>query len=246
MSSPENEPGRTIEITSPEQNPPIIDLVTEGLPLRKAKFKPVEIFNAAKNFRPLEWWHHLEERARPGAFATVATLDLAAGFVVLPTLETTVAAAINAAMNTDPALTIPAVAGSIVGLTALSIRQEIRALRQERISATTVATGTFTITGDAALSSVINHAGNYFFDTLILNPVTTVAILTHNTQLAAESFATTPFATASWYMAVNTLIASGQVEKLVNPINKVKEATLGRVTRKIKRNSSHDTDLKDK
>ena len=232
MFSPEKEPGRIVKINTPEQIPPTNSFPTEDLSLHKPKSKPVEIFNAVRHFKPREYWHHLESRARPGALVTVATLDIAAGFVVLPTLESAAATAINTGMNTDPLLTIPTLVASIAGLTALSIRQEIRALKKERFSATTVGTLAFTVTGEPLISSVFNHAGNYFFDTLLLNPVTTFAIVTQNPQLVAESFAATPFATASWYAIVNTFIARGEVEKVLNPIKKAQHVTLDKIKHK--------------
>jgi hypothetical protein len=231
MTLSERGPGKNTGPDLPEFNLPIQQNVT---PKRNSKL--IGIFSAAPQIaKPIgDYFHRVHERGnREGFEAALAIDSITAPFI--PVIHALITAAIYAGANiTDPRLTA-VVAGAIIAKQIpKSLMADADALREKHFDASTVGTIMYPFTGKAIATAIAEQGANIFFvGTVSLPSLLMGATGDHNIYPA--SIAAAAIMMPAWYKFVNSAIARGELDQVLNSLRQRQETFIGRIRQTIKK-----------
>ena len=237
MAFTEREPGANPGPSLPEAGSPE-NLPAEGLPVitRRQKFQPVEIFsNARRIVRPVEnYFHRVHDRGNREGLEAAFAID---GFTVpfIPVAHSLITAAIYAGANiTDPRLTA-AVTAAIIGVQIpRSIKKDAEALHKKHFDASTVGTIMYPFVGNPVATAIAEQGANLLFIGTV-SPAALIMGATGDFNIYPASIAAAGIMMPAWYTFVNSAIARGELDKVLNSLRQKQEAFIGRLKHTIKK-----------
>ncbi len=205
-------------------------------PIPEQTTGPIEVFSAARQVaKPIgDYFHRVHERGNREGFEAALAID---GFTVpfIPIIHSFLTAAIYAGEKfTDPRLTA-VVAGAIIAKQIpKSLIADAEALRKKHFDASTVGTIMYPFTGKAIATAIVEQGANIFFvGTVSLPSLLMGATGDHNIYPA--SIAAAAIMMPAWYKFVNSAIARGELDQVLNSLRQRQEAFIGGVKDRIKK-----------
>jgi hypothetical protein len=249
MTLSEKEPGRTPKI-------PKLYFLDTGLPVRypvwtqlkeelrtkenllpiipEQKAKTVDIFSAARKIsKPIEnYGHRVFQRGNLEGLGAAFTIDsTTAPFISVA--QSLIATAIYVGENiTDPRLTAVTAAGIALFLARRSVKKDAIALEKEHFDASTVGTLMYPFIGNPMAAAIAEHGVNFFL-VGTLSPVAIAALVTGDSRIYSASIEAAAIMLPAWYYFVNSAIGRGELDDVINPIKKKRQAFVGGVKNKI-------------
>jgi hypothetical protein len=191
--------------------------------------RAVKVFSAADQFIPKpvkNYANRVGERIKPEAWTAAAATDITSIFV-LPAVQGLIALNTHSGLDiTSPKLAVAA------ALTGISLMADWYALRKKGWDISIVGCITQAFSGRPSLSAILEHTINYIGP---LNFVNIGAFATGNFSFMVDNIMAAPFVLAPWYIGMNLAIGHGQADRVLIPIRKVEDATLGRIKQAMKR-----------
>lgn len=190
--------------------------------------KTVEVFSAARQIaKPVkDYVGSVKQRINPEGWAAATVTDVASWFI-LPAAQALIAINLNTGFDmTDPKLAIAA------ALSGISLMADRYALSKKGWDISAVGCVAIAATGKPTLSATLEHAINYVGP---LNLVNIGAFATGNFSFLTENIMAAPFVLTPWYITMNFLIGRGQADRVINPMRRVREATVDKFKQTIKR-----------
>lgn len=229
MNGPERKPELDLQGEVQNSN----ELTNSNNPIEKRKLaRTGTIFrNAIDKINPVRYAHDVYNRGNLEGLATAGAIDgITAPFI--PIIQPLIATAIYTGESiTDPSLAAAVAATTISGLTLISIRKDAEALRKEHFDASTIGTILFPFMGSPLASAIADHGINYFFVGTI-SPAAAIALASGDIKFYSASLLASSLMMPIWYTFVNSAIAKGELDRVINPIkekrlafqNKIKQA----------------------
>lgn len=127
--------------------------------------------------------------------------------------------------------------GAVGGAFAASTIIEAKALEKKGFSVDPVGTAFHIATGKPYLSSIIDHLWDVF---QLSFPLDVIAFINKDVQLLTDSVIAAAATFSAWNITINTLIATGMIDPVIEKAKKIGEATWRRI-----RNKERNSDLEE-
>lgn len=199
------------------------------------RLEPIEIFPAAQQVTkpPEGYFHRVHDRGNFEGFEAALAID---GFTApfIPILHPLLTAAIYAGEKiTNPELTAVVAAVIIAKQVPKSFKSDAEALRREHFDASTVGTVMYPFTGNPMFTAIAEQGIN-IFSVGTISPVSLLIGATRDFQVYPASIAAAAILMLGWYNFVNSAIARGELDDVLEPLKKKREAFVERIKNKIK------------
>jgi hypothetical protein len=209
----------------------------EQLPITSERTtKPVEVFSSVKQIvKPVaNYLHRVHDRGNLEGLEAAFAID---GFTApfIPIIHPLLTAAIYAGEKIiSPELTAVVAVALIAKQIPKSLKSDAEALRSEHFDASAVGTIMYPFTGNSMFTAIAEQSIN-IFSVGTVSPASLIIGATGDFNIYPASIAAAAIMMPAWYNFVNSAIARGELDEVLEPLKKKREAFVERIKNKIKK-----------